>query len=165
MEECHSSSIKVETICITNLLLFIPPLRSPFSRTLTQMATATFPGTSLKPSGTTSLTSASSASWTRTSERSCVDRSTPVRRQSRAHLSPRALFLFPRDGKISREEMIDYFMKASSLLNCKMGFIHTFTETTYVKPTFCEHCAGFVSQHLLIFSQFYLTSGTHKIVH
>uniref|UniRef100_A0A673NII5 RAS guanyl-releasing protein 2-like n=1 Tax=Sinocyclocheilus rhinocerous TaxID=307959 RepID=A0A673NII5_9TELE len=49
-----------------------------------------------------------------------------------------------QDGKISREEMIDYFMKASSLLNCKMGFIHTFIETTYVKPTFCEHCAGFI---------------------
>ncbi|XP_053475064.1 RAS guanyl-releasing protein 2-like isoform X1 [Ictalurus furcatus] len=49
-----------------------------------------------------------------------------------------------QDGKISREEMIDYFMKASSLLNCKMGFIHTFAETTYVKPTFCEHCAGFI---------------------
>uniref|UniRef100_A0A4W5MQU9 RAS guanyl releasing protein 2 n=1 Tax=Hucho hucho TaxID=62062 RepID=A0A4W5MQU9_9TELE len=49
-----------------------------------------------------------------------------------------------QDGKISREEMIDYFMKASSLLNCKMGFIHTFTETTYVKPTFCEHCTGFI---------------------
>uniref|UniRef100_A0A8C6Q5X8 RAS guanyl releasing protein 2 (Calcium and DAG-regulated) n=1 Tax=Nothobranchius furzeri TaxID=105023 RepID=A0A8C6Q5X8_NOTFU len=46
-----------------------------------------------------------------------------------------------RDGKISRDEMIDYFLKASSLLNCKMGFVHTFTETTYVKPTFCEHCA------------------------
>uniref|UniRef100_A0A671U4Q4 RAS guanyl releasing protein 2 n=1 Tax=Sparus aurata TaxID=8175 RepID=A0A671U4Q4_SPAAU len=49
-----------------------------------------------------------------------------------------------QDGKISRDEMIDYFMKASSLLNCKMGFIHTFTEATYVKPTFCEHCAGFI---------------------
>ncbi|XP_028419396.1 RAS guanyl-releasing protein 2 isoform X2 [Perca flavescens] len=49
-----------------------------------------------------------------------------------------------QDGKISREEMVDYFMKASSLLNCKMGFIHTFTESTYVKPTFCEHCAGFI---------------------
>ncbi|XP_027894205.1 RAS guanyl-releasing protein 2 isoform X1 [Xiphophorus couchianus] len=49
-----------------------------------------------------------------------------------------------QDGKISREEMIDFFLKASSLLNCKMGFIHTFTETTYVKPTFCEHCAGFI---------------------
>lgn len=45
--------------------------------------------------------------------------------------------------------MIDYFMKASSLLNCKMGFIHTFTEATYVKPTFCEHCAGFVSKHFV----------------
>ncbi|CAL9694516.1 unnamed protein product [Knipowitschia caucasica] len=49
-----------------------------------------------------------------------------------------------QDGKISREEMIDYFMKASSLLNCKMGFIHSFTEATYVKPTFCEHCTGFI---------------------
>uniref|UniRef100_A0A8C5DJC2 RAS guanyl releasing protein 2 n=1 Tax=Gouania willdenowi TaxID=441366 RepID=A0A8C5DJC2_GOUWI len=49
-----------------------------------------------------------------------------------------------QDGKISREEMIDYFIQASSLLNCKMGFIHTFTEATYVKPTFCEHCAGFI---------------------
>lgn len=49
-----------------------------------------------------------------------------------------------QDGQISREEMIDYFMKASSLLNCKMGFIHSFTEATYVKPTFCEHCAGFI---------------------
>lgn len=59
-----------------------------------------------------------------------------------------------RDGKISREEMIDYFMKASSLLNCKMGFIHTFTETTYVKPTFCEHCAGFVSKDIIMFYAF-----------
>ncbi|XP_057710446.1 RAS guanyl-releasing protein 2-like [Corythoichthys intestinalis] len=49
-----------------------------------------------------------------------------------------------QDGQISREEMIEYFMRASSLLNCKMGFIHTFTEATYVKPTFCEHCAGFI---------------------
>ncbi|XP_019718806.1 RAS guanyl-releasing protein 2 isoform X2 [Hippocampus comes] len=49
-----------------------------------------------------------------------------------------------QDGKISREEMIEYFTRASSLLNCKMGFIHTFAEATYVKPTFCEHCAGFI---------------------
>ncbi|XP_069036329.1 RAS guanyl-releasing protein 2-like [Lepisosteus oculatus] len=49
-----------------------------------------------------------------------------------------------QDGRISREEMVEYFMRASSLLNCKMGFIHTFVETTYVKPTFCEHCAGFI---------------------
>ncbi|XP_030635853.1 RAS guanyl-releasing protein 2-like [Chanos chanos] len=49
-----------------------------------------------------------------------------------------------QDGKISREEMIEYFTQASSLLNCKMGFIHTFVEATYMKPTFCEHCAGFI---------------------
>ncbi|XP_051555257.1 RAS guanyl-releasing protein 2-like isoform X2 [Myxocyprinus asiaticus] len=49
-----------------------------------------------------------------------------------------------QDGKISMEEMIEYFMKASSLLNCQMGFVHTFTETTYLKPTFCEHCTGFI---------------------
>ncbi|XP_023654031.1 RAS guanyl-releasing protein 2-like isoform X1 [Paramormyrops kingsleyae] len=48
------------------------------------------------------------------------------------------------DGQISREEMIDYFTKASSLLNCKMGFIHTFVESNYVKPTFCIHCAGLI---------------------
>uniref|UniRef100_A0A674ETL2 RAS guanyl releasing protein 2 n=1 Tax=Salmo trutta TaxID=8032 RepID=A0A674ETL2_SALTR len=35
-----------------------------------------------------------------------------------------------QDGRISQEEMIDYFTKASSLLNSKMGFIHTFSEKT-----------------------------------
>ncbi|XP_067877709.1 RAS guanyl-releasing protein 2-like isoform X1 [Heterodontus francisci] len=48
------------------------------------------------------------------------------------------------DGQISRDEMITYFMQANSLLNCKMGFIHNFTETTYLKPTFCEHCKNFI---------------------
>lgn len=64
----------------------------------------------------------------------------------RRHSPPTASF--HRDGKISREEMVDYFMKASSLLNCKMGFIHTFTETTYFKPTFCDHCTGLVRKTL-----------------
>ncbi|KAJ8362146.1 hypothetical protein AAFF_G00392860 [Aldrovandia affinis] len=49
-----------------------------------------------------------------------------------------------QDGRISREEMIDYFMKASSVLNCKMGFIHTFAESANVKPTVCQHCAGII---------------------
>ncbi|XP_060711442.1 RAS guanyl-releasing protein 2-like [Hemiscyllium ocellatum] len=48
------------------------------------------------------------------------------------------------DGQISRDEMITYFMQANSLLNCKMGFIHNFTETTYLKPTYCEHCKNFI---------------------
>ncbi|XP_043931939.1 RAS guanyl-releasing protein 2 isoform X1 [Protopterus annectens] len=48
------------------------------------------------------------------------------------------------DGKISKEEMAAYFMKASSVFSCKMGFIHNFYETTYIKPTFCEHCKGFI---------------------
>ncbi|XP_064408007.1 RAS guanyl-releasing protein 2 [Latimeria chalumnae] len=49
-----------------------------------------------------------------------------------------------RDGRISKEEMMRYFLKASSQLNCKMGFIHNLYETTYLKPTFCDHCKGFI---------------------
>ncbi|KAJ8276360.1 hypothetical protein COCON_G00081120 [Conger conger] len=49
-----------------------------------------------------------------------------------------------QDGQISREEMIDYFTGASSMLNCKMGFIHTFTESNNVKPSFCQHCTGII---------------------
>ncbi|XP_048380854.1 RAS guanyl-releasing protein 2-like isoform X2 [Stegostoma tigrinum] len=48
------------------------------------------------------------------------------------------------DGQISRDEMIAYFMQANSLLNSKMGFIHNFAETTYLKPTYCEHCKNFI---------------------
>jgi len=63
------------------------------------------------------------------------------------------IFLFfifsPRDCKISREEMIEYFTKASSLQNCKMGFVHTFTETSSVKPSFCRHCSRLVSTHFI----------------
>ncbi|XP_051537593.1 RAS guanyl-releasing protein 2-like isoform X2 [Myxocyprinus asiaticus] len=49
-----------------------------------------------------------------------------------------------QDCKISREEMIEYFTKASSLLNCKMGFVHTFMETTSVKPSVCRHCSRLI---------------------
>ncbi|XP_043076713.1 RAS guanyl-releasing protein 2 [Puntigrus tetrazona] len=49
-----------------------------------------------------------------------------------------------QDCKISHEEMIEYFTKASSLQNCKMGFVHTFTETSSVKPSFCRHCSRLI---------------------
>ncbi|XP_059398255.1 RAS guanyl-releasing protein 2-like [Carassius carassius] len=49
-----------------------------------------------------------------------------------------------QDCKISREEMIEYFTKASSLQNCKMGFVHTFTEASSVKPSFCRHCSHLI---------------------
>ncbi|KAK6328741.1 hypothetical protein J4Q44_G00007190 [Coregonus suidteri] len=51
-----------------------------------------------------------------------------------------------KDGLISKDEMMAYFLRANPLLQCKMGpgFIHNFTEMTYLKPTFCEHCAGFL---------------------
>ncbi|XP_059929452.1 ras guanyl-releasing protein 3 [Gadus macrocephalus] len=51
-----------------------------------------------------------------------------------------------QDGLISKDEMMAYFLRANPLLQCKMGpgFIHNFQEMTYLKPTFCEHCAGFL---------------------
>uniref|UniRef100_A0A8C5L7Y7 RAS, guanyl releasing protein 3 n=1 Tax=Jaculus jaculus TaxID=51337 RepID=A0A8C5L7Y7_JACJA len=51
-----------------------------------------------------------------------------------------------RDGLITKEEMMAYFLRAKSQLHCKMGpgFVHNFQEMTYLKPTFCEHCAGFL---------------------
>ncbi|XP_035461441.1 ras guanyl-releasing protein 3 isoform X2 [Scophthalmus maximus] len=49
-----------------------------------------------------------------------------------------------QDGLISKDEMIAYFLRANPLLQCKMGpgFIHSFQEMTYLKPTFCEHSLG-----------------------
>ncbi|XP_045303127.1 ras guanyl-releasing protein 3 isoform X1 [Leopardus geoffroyi] len=51
-----------------------------------------------------------------------------------------------QDGLISKDEMMAYFLRAKSQLHCKMGpgFVHNFQEMTYLKPTFCEHCAGFL---------------------
>ncbi|XP_053567842.1 ras guanyl-releasing protein 3 [Bombina bombina] len=51
-----------------------------------------------------------------------------------------------QDGLISKDEMMAYFLRAKSQFHCKMGpgFVHNFTEMTYLKPTFCEHCAGFL---------------------
>lgn len=41
--------------------------------------------------------------------------------------------------------MIEYFAKANSMLNCKMGFVHTFTAMNCYKPTVCQQCSGIVS--------------------
>ncbi|XP_066466257.1 RAS guanyl-releasing protein 2 isoform X2 [Tiliqua scincoides] len=49
-----------------------------------------------------------------------------------------------QDGCISREEMISYFMKSSMELNGKMGFIHSFHETTFLRPIACRHCKGLI---------------------
>lgn len=49
-----------------------------------------------------------------------------------------------QDGCISREEMISYFMKSSMELNGKMGFIHSFHETTFLRPIACRQCKGLI---------------------
>ncbi|XP_043918309.1 RAS guanyl-releasing protein 1-like isoform X2 [Protopterus annectens] len=46
---------------------------------------------------------------------------------------------------ISREEITAYFMRASSVYSkLRLGFPHNFQENTYLKPTFCDSCAGFL---------------------
>ncbi|XP_072842403.2 RAS guanyl-releasing protein 1 isoform X1 [Pogona vitticeps] len=50
-----------------------------------------------------------------------------------------------REGLISRDEITAYFMRASSIYSkLGIGFAHNFQETTYLKPTFCDNCAGFL---------------------
>ncbi|XP_068802409.1 RAS guanyl-releasing protein 1 isoform X4 [Struthio camelus] len=49
------------------------------------------------------------------------------------------------EGLISRDEITAYFMRASSIYSkLGLGFAHNFQETTYLKPTFCDNCAGFL---------------------
>ncbi|XP_074861631.1 RAS guanyl-releasing protein 2 isoform X3 [Carettochelys insculpta] len=49
-----------------------------------------------------------------------------------------------QDGCISREEMISYFMKSSTAVDGKMGFIHSFQETTFLRPVSCRHCKSLI---------------------
>ncbi|KAM4690316.1 RAS guanyl-releasing protein 1-like [Rhinophrynus dorsalis] len=50
-----------------------------------------------------------------------------------------------REGLISRQEITAYFMRASSICSkLGLGFLHNFQETTYMRPTFCDNCAGFL---------------------
>ncbi|XP_068873791.1 RAS guanyl-releasing protein 1 isoform X2 [Aphelocoma coerulescens] len=49
------------------------------------------------------------------------------------------------EGLISRDEITAYFMRASSIYSkLGLGFAHNFQETTYLRPTFCDNCAGFL---------------------
>ncbi|XP_053575963.1 RAS guanyl-releasing protein 2 [Bombina bombina] len=49
-----------------------------------------------------------------------------------------------QDGKISKQEMTTYFLRASSVLDCKMGFIHNFSERTFLRPVSCHHCRNLI---------------------
>uniref|UniRef100_A0A2K5DMH1 RAS guanyl-releasing protein 1 n=1 Tax=Aotus nancymaae TaxID=37293 RepID=A0A2K5DMH1_AOTNA len=71
---------------------------------------------------------------------------------ARSHPCPMPLILTSlpwsfagREGLISRDEITAYFMRASSIYSkLGLGFPHNFQETTYLKPTFCDNCAGFL---------------------
>uniref|UniRef100_A0A669E8T8 RAS guanyl releasing protein 1 n=1 Tax=Oreochromis niloticus TaxID=8128 RepID=A0A669E8T8_ORENI len=50
-----------------------------------------------------------------------------------------------KEGQVSREEITAYFMRASVICSkLGLGFVHNFQETTYMKPTFCDNCSGFL---------------------
>ncbi|XP_053701594.1 RAS guanyl-releasing protein 1-like [Synchiropus splendidus] len=50
-----------------------------------------------------------------------------------------------KQGLVSREELTAYFMRASVICSkLGLGFVHNFQETTYMKPTFCDNCSGFL---------------------
>ncbi|KAL6105871.1 rasgrp1 [Pungitius sinensis] len=50
-----------------------------------------------------------------------------------------------KEGLISRAEITAYFMRASVICSkLGLGFVHNFQETTYMKPTFCDNCSGFL---------------------
>uniref|UniRef100_A0A4W4DXR6 RAS guanyl-releasing protein 1 n=1 Tax=Electrophorus electricus TaxID=8005 RepID=A0A4W4DXR6_ELEEL len=50
-----------------------------------------------------------------------------------------------KDGLISRDEIMAYFMRASVICSkLGLGFSHNFQETTYMRPTFCDNCSGFL---------------------
>ncbi|KAM9466567.1 RAS guanyl-releasing protein 1-like [Clarias gariepinus] len=50
-----------------------------------------------------------------------------------------------KDGFISRDEITAYFMRASVICSkLGLGFSHNFQEATYMRPTFCDNCSGFL---------------------
>ncbi|KAI4553541.1 hypothetical protein MJT46_020093, partial [Ovis ammon polii x Ovis aries] len=45
-----------------------------------------------------------------------------------------------QDGCISKEEMVSYFLRSSSMLGGRMGFVHNFHESNSLRPVACRHC-------------------------
>uniref|UniRef100_A0A670ZXP9 RAS guanyl releasing protein 4 n=1 Tax=Pseudonaja textilis TaxID=8673 RepID=A0A670ZXP9_PSETE len=50
-----------------------------------------------------------------------------------------------REGTWNRDDLSEYFMRACAIFS-KLGLVvlHDFQEVTFKKPTFCDHCSGFV---------------------
>ncbi|XP_039225112.1 RAS guanyl-releasing protein 4 isoform X2 [Crotalus tigris] len=50
-----------------------------------------------------------------------------------------------REGTWSREDLSEYFMRACAIFSrLGLGFLHDFQEVSFKKPTFCDHCGGFL---------------------
>ncbi|KAJ8795738.1 hypothetical protein J1605_002500 [Eschrichtius robustus] len=49
-----------------------------------------------------------------------------------------------QDGCISKEEMVSYFLRSSSVLGGRMGFVHNFHETNSLRPVACRHCKALI---------------------
>ncbi|XP_027628202.1 RAS guanyl-releasing protein 2 isoform X2 [Tupaia chinensis] len=49
-----------------------------------------------------------------------------------------------QDGCISREEMVSYFLRSSSVLGGRMGFVHNFQESNSLRPVTCRHCKALI---------------------
>nr|XP_015105393.2 RAS guanyl-releasing protein 2 isoform X1 [Vicugna pacos] len=49
-----------------------------------------------------------------------------------------------QDGCISREEMVSYFLRSSSVLGGRMGFVHNFKESNSLRPVACRHCKALI---------------------
>lgn len=43
--------------------------------------------------------------------------------------------------------MISYFLRSSSVLGGRMGFVHNFQESNSLRPVACRHCKALVSPH------------------
>lgn len=80
---------------------------------------------------------------------------------------------FNREGEVSRQEIMSYFMRGMSVV-AKLGYnlhnLHNFHEMTYKRPTFCDACGGFVGIRLcqwglLLYTQWVYLLICVKTVH